>query len=167
MLVALSDTHADGPPSLSDHLRDQLSAADVVAHAGDFTVLASLEAFEQVATQLVAVHGNADSEAVRARLPATATFAAFSRQFLVVHGDGYDETRLSLLARQSEADVVVTGHTHRPGIGAIDDVTVLNPGSHADPRGARPAYATVGQASGGVVARLHSPAGECFEQSLL
>jgi putative phosphoesterase len=167
MLLALSDTHATDDPGLTDHLREQIRAADVVVHAGDFTTPAVLDRFEGLADDLVAVHGNADSAVVRERLPAVETVEALGKRFLVVHGHENDETSLSLLARQEGADVVVLGHTHRPGIGQLGGVTVLNPGSHADPRGNRPAYAAVGQASGDGVVRLRTPAGESLERRSL
>jgi putative phosphoesterase len=167
MLVVLSDTHATDDPALTDHLREQLAAADLVIHAGDFTTPAVLDRFEDLTDRLVAVHGNADSVAVRERLPATETVETLGLRLLVVHGHEHTETRLSLLARQEGADVVVLGHTHRPGIGQLGGVTVLNPGSHADPRGSQPAYATVGQASGDVEAHLRSPAGELLERHSL
>lgn len=165
MIVALSDTHADGRPSLPDHLREQIATADVVVHAGDFTTPATLDAFDRLADRLVAVHGNADLTVLRQRLPATATVEALGRTVLVAHGHEHDRTTLPLLARQEGADVVVTGHTHRPGVGEFGGVWVLNPGSHADPRGARPAYAAIGQTGNGAVeARLWTPTGDPIER---
>lgn len=167
MLVVLSDTHATDDPALTDHLREQIRDADIVLHAGDFTTQAVLDRFESLADRLVAVHGNADSTVVRERLPATRTVEALGLRFLVVHGHEHAETQLSLLARQEAADVVVLGHTHRPGIGQLGGLTVLNPGSHADPRGSQPAYAAVGQASGDAEAHLRSPTGESLERRSL
>ena len=167
MLLALSDTHGTDDAGLTDHLREQIRAADIVVHAGDFTTPAVLDDFASLADRLVAVYGNADSALVRERLPSMTTVEALGKRFLVVHGHDHDETRLSLVARQEKADVVVLGHTHRPGTGQLGGVTVLNPGSHADPRGSRPAYAAVGQASGDVVVRLRTPVGESMERRSL
>lgn len=113
--------------------------------------------------RLVAVHGNSDGTAVRARLPAVRTVEALDRRVLVVHGHDHDRTSLSLLARQEDADVVVLGHTHSPGVDTMGEVTLLNPGSHADPRGSRPAYATVHREDDGLRVRLYTPSGEPFE----
>lgn len=142
MLVALSDTHAETDPPLTPHLETALRTASTVVHAGDFTTPAVLDAVASRTRALVAVHGNRDTPAVTARLPATATLAWAGNRILVVHGHRHDSTSLSLLARQEDADVVVTGHSHRQGLEQVGDTTVVNPGSHAEPRGGRPGYAT-------------------------
>lgn len=48
-----------------------------------------------------------------------------------------------MFGRSRDADVVISGHTHRPTLVETDDVVLLNPGSHAQPRGNRPGYATL------------------------
>lgn len=189
VLVALADTHADGNPPLTDHLRETLRAAETVVHAGDFTAAATLSAFRDLAagagTDFAAVHGNSDSAAVRADLPAVRTVEALGERVLLVHGHDHDRTHLSVLARQEGAGVAVVGHTHRPGVtrlggvggsGVADEsrngegsnrdgeqqggLTVVNPGSHADPRGNQPAYARIHRRAGAVDVELRSPAGD-------
>ncbi|MFT4923836.1 MAG: putative phosphoesterase [Haloarculaceae archaeon] len=162
MLVALADTHAETDLPLTDNLRETLGAADVVCHAGDFTTGAVLDAFEAATDRLVAVHGNSDGMAVRERLPAVATVEALGRKFLVVHGHEHDRTSLPLLARQEGADVVVVGHTHQPGVENIGETVLVNPGSHADPRGSQPAYATFEGDRSDVRGRLRTPDGDPF-----
>jgi putative phosphoesterase len=162
MIVVLSDTHATAAPSLSGAIRDALDRADVTVHAGDFTTPAVLDHFEAATDRLVAVAGNRDTTGVGDRLPDVATVDALDRRIVVVHGHEHDGTSLSLLARQERADVVVVGHTHQPSVGRIGEVGVLNPGSHADPRHSRPAYATIGQSGAGVVGQLRTPEGEAF-----
>ncbi len=164
MLVALADTHADGPPDLTPHLREAIEAADVVCHAGDFTAPASLSTFESLSDRLVAVSGNADTLPVRERLPSVATVDHLGRRFLVVHGHEHDRTALSFLARQEDADVVIVGHTHRPGTENRGDRIIVNPGSHADPRGSRPAYFEANLADWGAVGQLRTPDGDRFER---
>ncbi len=162
MLVALADTHGDTGPRLTDHLQRTVAAADCVLHAGDFVTAAVLEAFEDLSDRLVAVHGNSDTATLRGRLPATATVEALACRLLVVHGHDHDRTSLSLLARQEGADVVVVGHTHTPGTEQLGDVILVNPGSHADPRGSRPAYATFERDAGGPRVLLWTPDGDSF-----
>jgi len=153
MLVALSDTHGDTDPRLTDHLRDTIEDASLVVHAGDFTTADVLDAFDSLAPAFAGVAGNSDSSAVRDRLPEKRVVEQFGRRFLVVHGHRHDRTSLSLLARQEKADVVVLGHTHSAGVEYVGDVTVVNPGSHADPRGEHPTFATFRESEAGI--RVH------------
>jgi putative phosphoesterase len=162
VLVALSDTHGRNDTRLTDHLRETVAAADCVLHAGDFTTAAVLDTFEELTERFVAVRGNSDDAAVRARLPDVGTVETLGRRFLVVHGHEHGRTALSLLARQEGADAVVLGHTHVPGTERVGGVAVINPGSHTDPRGSRPAYATLEPGDGKVRGRLHTPEGEVF-----
>lgn len=159
MLVALADTHADGDPPLTDHLRDAIGEAEAVLHAGDFTAPATLAGFEALAGDLRAVHGNADAAAVRGRLPAVRTVDALDTRLLLVHGHDHDRTALSLLARQEGAEVAVVGHTHRPGTVTVGELTVVNPGSHADPRGGRAAYARLERSGGDLAIEFRTPDG--------
>lgn len=166
MLVVLSDTHSRTGPRLPPHLQQQVRKATVTLHAGDFTTRHVLDAFEEL-TDLVAVSGNRDRPPVQNRLGTTRTVEQFGRRFLLVHGHEHEETSLSLLARQEAADVVVTGHTHRPTLETLGEYVLLNPGSYADPRGNRPAYATVENTAEGVVATLRNIDGKAFETAPL
>lgn len=149
MLVALADTHADGPPPLTAHLRGVVRGADRLLHAGDFTAPETVDAFADLADGLAAVHGNSDDPAVRERLPAVRTVEALGLRVLLVHGHDHDRTSLPLLARQEGADLAVVGHTHAPVIETLGALPVVNPGSHAAPRGGTPAYARLRPAPAG------------------
>lgn len=162
MLVALSDTHGDASPGLTDHLRGTVDSASLVLHAGDFTTAAVLDAFESL-SELVAVAGNSDTASVRARLPETQVVERFDRRFLVVHGHRHDSTALSLLGRQENADVGIVGHTHSPGVDHVGGMTVVNPGSHADPRGSRPTYAAFEQAADQLELQLRTVGGRVVD----
>ena len=140
MLIVLADTHGTEDPRLTDHLRDRLRAGEVVVHAGDFTTEAVLEAFGEY--PLCAVRGNSDESGVCERLPATRTVEWGGRRLVVTHGHRRGPTSLSLLVRERRADGVIVGHTHRPTAGEHAGTVVVNPGSHADPRGGTASYAT-------------------------
>lgn len=170
MLVALADTHATDAAPTTGAVGSALSRATVLVHAGDFTTAAVLEDLRERTDRMAAVAGNRDTPAVRERLPAVRTVDALGARFLVAHGHDHDPTSLSLLARQERADAAIVGHTHRPGIDRVGDLPVINPGSHADPRGSRAAFATVsaeGEEGEGVSVRLRTTAGEPFETAAL
>ncbi len=167
MLVSVSDTHRRDDPGLPAHLRSVIDDADVLTHTGDFTTEAVLDSFAELADTLVAVPGNRDSPAVENRLPATTTTKWAGYRFLLAHGHKHDETSLSLLARQDDADVVITGHTHRPVLDTIGESLHINPGSYADPRRYRPAYAAVEETPDSLRVELRDPDGEAFESKSL
>jgi putative phosphoesterase len=163
MLVILADTHAEEESPLTDHVSDAVMDASLVAHAGDFTSETALDEFENTAAEFVAVAGNSDSEAVREQLPDWRTFEYEGYRFLLTHGHRHDRTSLSLLARQEEADVVGVGHTHRAGIDHVGDVVVVNPGSHADPRGGEPTMAVVTRTGDSLRVRVQTIGGQTRE----
>jgi len=180
MLVVCSDTHGTDDSHLLGRTREAVAAADLVIHAGDFTTPAVLDAFRSLADRLVAVHGNADTEAVRARLPPAATTTYAGVPVAVTHTERGGATGLSLFGRERGAALVVSGHTHRPTAVAGDDggPTLLNPGSHADPRGNRPGHAELwsvdadlppvvrdaDRPASGLVGVLRTPDGDVFDR---
>jgi putative phosphoesterase len=142
MLVVCSDTHGTDDARLTGRTREAVDTADLVIHAGDFTTPAVLDDFRNRTARLVAVHGNADTAAVRERLPSAATTAYGGVRIAVTHTERGGATALSLFGRGRGAALVVSGHTHRPTVDAPQGgPTLLNPGSHADPRGNRPGHA--------------------------
>jgi hypothetical protein len=166
MLVVISDTHGTDDHRLRGRTLEAVQEADLVAHAGDFTTPAVLEAIESVADRVVAVHGNRDDAAVRDRLPLDRTFTYEGVTVALAHGHDArgDPTARSLFGRERGAALVVTGHTHRPVVDVAGPVVQLNPGSHAEPRGGRPAHAELHAADGGgLVGSLRRPDGETFD----
>lgn len=143
MIAVVSDTHREAPPVLPERALDAVRGADLAVHAGDVTTPAALDALDGEARRIEAVHGNADVLALRERLPAERTFEVGGLRVAVVHGHEGGETALSLLGRQEGADLVVAGHTHRPAAVDAGGVTLLNPGSPTEPRGAPATHAEV------------------------
>ncbi|MFB6142120.1 MAG: metallophosphoesterase [Halorientalis sp.] len=164
MLTVVSDTHAREGHCLEGRTLTAVREADLVVHAGDFLTEAVLDAVLAEAGSLAAVTGNNDTPAVRERLPPRRVVEAEGLRLVVVHGHEHSGTALSLLGRQEDADVVVFGHSHDPGVRAGDGVTLLNPGSHAQPRGNRPAHAELERDEDGVAGRLVEPDGTVIER---
>jgi putative phosphoesterase len=141
MIVVLSDTHSRSGHELEGRAREAVEEADAVVHAGDFLNEDALDAFEEVSDRLYAVYGNNATPEVRDRLPPKRTFEIEGIRFVLTHGDDRGATGLSLLGRQQAADVVAFGHSHRHAVSEGEDVLLLNPGSHARPRGGLPTHA--------------------------
>ena len=159
MLAVLGDTHRTAGHGLSGRTLEAVRAADAVAHTGDFTTAAVLDALAAECRELHAVSGNNDGPAVVDRLPARAVFTAEGLTVAMVHGHEHSAEARSLLGREAGADLVVSGHSHRPGVERAAGLTLLNPGSHADPRWHRPAHAELERTDRGVEGRLVEPDG--------
>lgn len=167
MIALFSDTHSHRGHELEGAALETAREADAVVHAGDFTSPAALEAFRDVCSTLYAVHGNADSSAVREQLPPARTIAADGVRLAVTHRRDGGATELSLFGRSREAAIVVSGHTHRPTIQHATDLLLLNPGSHAQPRGNRPGFATVTTHENEIEGRLHELDGTIVERQTI
>lgn len=144
----MSDTHVpkrarDLPPALWA----EVDAADVVFHAGDWVDVPLLDALEARSARLVAVYGNNDGRALRARLPEIARVTLDGVRFAVIHETGDAKGReIRCAARFPDADVLVFGHSHIPwDTLAPSGLRLLNPGSPTDRR--RQPYATYMTAS--------------------
>ena len=169
MLTVLSDTHGTDAADLRGRTREAVLSAEMVAHAGDFATSAVLADFERDADSFRAVHGNNDDGDVRDRLPAVRTFEYGGVRLAMTHGHGRrrGSTALSMLGRERDADAVVFGHSHRPEFDDSEALPLLNPGSHAQPRGHRPAHAELEPREGdvaGLAGRLCTPDGDVFER---
>jgi putative phosphoesterase len=150
MIAVLSDTHSETGHELQGRAADAVRDADLVVHAGDLTSEAALDAFHDAADTLHAVHGNADDPTVRDRLPAARTLDAAGVTIAVTHRQDGGEMGLALFGRERAADLVVFGHSHVPTVTEGEGMALLNPGSHADPRGNPAAHAELYPTDGGV-----------------
>ena len=136
-LLLISDTHL---PKKARHLPAQVwqevDAADVVVHAGDWVDVALLHELGSRAQSLVGVYGNNDGPSLRAQLPEVTTVELEGLRLTVVHETGSARGREARCARRfPDSDVLVFGHSHIPW----DSVTpgglrLLNPGSPTDRR---------------------------------
>ena len=139
-LVLTADTHVparakDLPPDLWAAIDD----ADVVVHAGDWVDVALLDVIEArlaPAQRLLAVHGNNDGPALRARLPEVARAELAGVRVAVVHETGAATGReRRCAAAYPDDDVLVFGHSHIPwDTTAPGGLRLLNPGSPTDRR---------------------------------
>ncbi len=113
----------------------RLRSADLIIHAGDLTTLPLLYQLRGYG-EVVAVHGNADDEAVREALPATVELEVRSSLITVIHDGGRRAGRLERLRHTyPEADAVIFGHSHIPSHEtAGDGFQIFNPGSPTDKR---------------------------------
>ncbi len=139
----MADTHVPKRArDLPAALWDAVDGADVVVHAGDWVDVPLLDALEQRARQLIAVYGNNDGPALRARLPETAHAELAGLRISVIHETGPATGREHRCAALfPDSDVLFFGHSHIPWDStAPSGLRLLNPGSPTDRR--RQPYAT-------------------------
>ena len=116
----ISDTHG----LLRDDAVHALEGSDLIIHAGDVGRPEILDALKSVAP-VVAVRGNVDMGAWASALPITAVAEAGPARIFVLH----DVHELDLDPAAAGFNVVVSGHSHKPGQSERQGVFYINPGS--------------------------------------
>ena len=120
----ISDTHG----LLRKEAVEALGGSEMVIHAGDVGKPEILEELRKIAP-VVAVRGNVDTEPWAKELPETAVVEAGAAMIYVLH----DVNALDLDPAASGFQIVVSGHSHKPGKTERDGLLYINPGS-AGPR---------------------------------
>jgi uncharacterized protein len=120
----ISDTHG----LLRPEAVAALEGSRYIVHGGDVGDESILRTLEAIAPVTV-VRGNVDTDTWARRLPRTAVLDVDGVRIYAVH----DISDLDIDPRAAGVDVIVFGHSHRPGIEPRGDVIYLNPGS-AGPR---------------------------------
>ena len=151
-LAIVADTHLPrGRRRLPDRCVAELSAADLILHAGDLVSAEVLDALQACGPPVHAVAGNVDDAELRERLPETLELDAAGVRVAMVHDAGPAKGRLARLRTAfPDADAVVFGHSHIPlhergagfaherGAGFVHErgagFQIFNPGSPTDRR---------------------------------
>jgi uncharacterized protein len=120
----ISDTHGLLRPEAVEALR----GSELIIHAGDVGEPEILDALRAVAP-VVAVRGNVDTADWAQALPETAVAQTDGALIYILH----DLNGLDLNPLAAGFQVVVSGHSHKPGSYQRESVLYINPGS-AGPR---------------------------------
>jgi hypothetical protein len=120
----ISDTHG----LLRPEALDALAGVDEIVHAGDIGAPEILEDLRRIAP-VHAVRGNNDRGAWARKLRLRLDLRLGGSRILVLH----DLNELDLDPEERRVDVVVSGHSHKPGVIRRDGTLLVNPGS-AGPR---------------------------------
>jgi len=116
----ISDTHG----LLREEALEALRGVELIIHAGDVGKPEILTALGKLAP-LVTVKGNIDTGSWASQLPATATVQAGQANIYVLH----DVHAMELDPAAAGFQIVVSGHSHRPGRSERSGVIYINPGS--------------------------------------
>jgi len=157
MLTVVSDTHSVRGHELEGRTLQAVREADLVIHAGDFMRAPVLDALEDEARTVRGVYGNNDDSEIRERLPEARTVDYEGFRFAVTHRVSGGPTELTLFGRERDADAVIYGHSHKPDVDTSGELPLINPGSHAQPRGYRKAHAELEPSEAGLTGRLVTP----------
>ncbi|ODT58585.1 metallophosphoesterase family protein [Paracoccus sp. SCN 68-21] len=117
----ISDTHG----LLRPEALEALHGVDRILHAGDIGDPGHLEILARIAP-VTAIRGNIDRGAWAEALPETVSLTIGGLRIHMIH----DRKALSA---DPESTVVISGHSHRPGIEETRGILWLNPGA-AGPR---------------------------------
>ncbi|ORV62847.1 phosphodiesterase [Mycobacterium europaeum] len=136
-LLLISDTHVPNRArDLPAGVWDEVDAADVVVHAGDWVTTELLDELDSRSARLVACWGNNDGPALRSRLPERAEVTLAGVRITVVHETGAAAGREARMSRlYPDTRVLVFGHSHIPWDTTTETgLRLLNPGSPTDRR---------------------------------
>ncbi|QIR86594.1 metallophosphoesterase family protein [Paracoccus sp. AK26] len=120
----ISDTHS----LLRPEALEALEGVDRILHAGDIGDPTHLEALARIAP-VTAIRGNIDRGLWAKTLPETASLTICGLRIHMIH----DRKALQADPRAEGWDVVISGHSHKPGIEETGSALWLNPGA-AGPR---------------------------------
>lgn len=135
----VSDTHFPRfgralPRALERGLRR--AGVERILHLGDLTDMLAVPLFEAIAP-FDAVAGNNDGADIRERFGRRKIVRIEDVRVGMVHGDGKKGTtraRAVAAFADDDVDVVLFGHSHRPGVRREGRTIVANPGSPTDKR---------------------------------
>jgi putative phosphoesterase len=131
LIGIIADTHMKPGQSLPPAVADTLSKTELILHAGDIVSEEALDEIESLGPQVMAIHGNMDSEGLQSRLPAERRIGFGSVNVAMVHDAGPEKGRLERMReRFPEAHAVIFGHSHMPALErGEEDFQIFNPGS--------------------------------------
>jgi uncharacterized protein len=142
----ISDTHG----LLRPEAVRALAGVEWILHAGDIGAMEILTRLESIAP-VTAVVGNTDGRELRV-LPETAVVELAGARAVVLHGHRLrDATPARAAAAHPDADLVVFGHSHRPGVERVGPVLTVNPGSAGPRRFRDPVTLALAEIVGGAV----------------
>ena len=134
----ISDTHGHLPA----RVQKTFEKVDLIIHAGDIGDEKVLKALSQIAP-IVAVRGNMDFGKWARNLPNSEYIEIGPIVVYVLHIGNRLE-----VASESNFQVMITGHTHRPDVYEKNGITFLNPGSATYPKFGHPASVALSQVQG-------------------
>ncbi len=153
-LIIISDTHLR-VDKLIQRIRE-IENVDMILHLGDM-VGDSDKISRRLGKNAVEVRGNCDM--VGDRIPLTRQLIWQNRKILMTHGHEYNVksslNRLYYKALETQSDIVLFGHTHKPMKETLEGILFFNPGSANYPReGSLPSFGIISIKNGQIQADI-------------
>jgi uncharacterized protein len=130
-IIVISDTHTDSIDNLPKQVRDELSGADLIIHAGDFTGKKLVDALRKIGP-FRGVYGNIDGPEIRKELPAIDVVQTGDFKIGVNHpaeGGSPHTLEQRLRPKFPEVHAIIHGHSHQTKNDFRERVLWFNPGS--------------------------------------
>jgi putative phosphoesterase len=130
-IAVISDTHTTSLAELPAELRDILSDADIILHAGDYTSDYLLNELRDLG-QFNGVSGNMDPYQIKRSLPPSLTLEFSGFKIGMTHpieGGTPFNIEKKVRSRFDKVDILIFGHTHKTKNKKVGDVLMINPGS--------------------------------------
>jgi len=124
LIGVISDTHG----LIRPEALKALQGSELIIHAGDIGSPRVLDAIGMIAP-VVAVRGNTDADGWADALPWIEVIEIGNTFLYVIH----ELEKIDLDPSAAGFGAVICGHSHRPSVGSLKGVPVINPGS-AGPR---------------------------------
>jgi len=130
-ICVISDTHTDSIDDMPRRVLDELSGADMILHAGDFTGKSLVDALRKIGP-FRGVYGNIDGPDVRKELPSIDIVQVGDLKIGVNHpaeGGPPQTLEQRLRPKFSGVQAIIHGHSHKTKNDFRDGVLWFNPGS--------------------------------------
>ena len=128
----ISDTHiTEKRGKLSKKVLDCFNDVNLILHAGDISSQKVLDKLSQIAPT-IAVEGNNDRTRKTIDLKPSELIEIDDLKILLIHGDKLPSRNFKKycdFAQKHNADILISGHTHKPHCEKIENVLLINPGS--------------------------------------
>lgn len=140
----ISDTHiSKSRGKLSDKVLETFKEMDLILHTGDITSQKVLDKLNQIAPT-IAVEGNNDRNNKSLNLKPLEIIEIYNLKILLTHGDKLpsgDYNKYFKFAQKHNADILISGHSHKPHLKKEEDILLVNPGSPNRPIKSEPSIA--------------------------
>ena len=139
----ISDTHISQTRGmLSNKVLETFKGMDLILHGGDISPQKVLDKLNQIAPT-IAVEGNNDKNK-SLNLKSVEIIEISNLRILLTHGDKLpsgDYNKYFEFAQKNNANILISGHSHRPHLKKEEGILLINPGSPNRPIKSEPSIA--------------------------